>query len=127
MKGVRSWDTILVGGGVMGVSLALELRRHGAQLLLVERGEPGREASYAAAGMLAAADPELPENLQPLAAASAALYPEFVHWLEDESGLTVDWREQGTILLPGEDEGIPIILDAYRSAALSYTLLVAEK
>src|SRR5262249_14742038 len=57
------------------------------------------EASYAAAGMLAPSGLEIPAPLRPLAVESARLYPEFVHELEDESGIKVDLREQGTILL----------------------------
>jgi glycine oxidase len=68
-------------------------------VLIVERGEPGREASYAAAGMLADAGDEFPAALKPLARGSARMYPEFVHEIEDESGLKVDLREQGTIVL----------------------------
>jgi glycine oxidase len=64
----------------------------------VERGEPGREASYAAGGMLANCGDETPGVLQALATASAEMYPEFVHELEDESGEKVDLRSQGTLL-----------------------------
>lgn len=86
-----------MGGGVIGLALGRELHKHGARVLIVERGEPGREASHAAAGMLAYADPALPAELRPLAAASAKAYPEFVHELEDESGAKIDLRRDGTI------------------------------
>jgi glycine oxidase len=94
---VKSWDVVIAGGGIVGVSLARELRKHGASVLIVERGEPGREASHAAAGMLAWCDPMLPDPLRRLARASAGMYPEFVHEIEDESGMRVDLRSQGTI------------------------------
>jgi glycine oxidase len=95
---VKSWDVVIAGGGIVGVSLARELRKHGANVLIVERGEPGREASHAAAGMLAWSDPLLPESLTKLARASAGLYPEFVHEIEDESGMRVDLRAEGHIV-----------------------------
>jgi glycine oxidase len=100
---MKSWDTIIVGGGIIGLSLAIALRKQGMRVLIVERGEPGREASSAAAGMLVASSPELPRQLRPLAAESARLYPEFVHELEDESRTRVDLREHGTILLAPTD------------------------
>jgi glycine oxidase len=103
---VRSWDAILVGGGIIGLSLAISLRKQGLRVLIVERRELGREASHAAAGMLAASGLEVPLALRPLADASAWLYPEFVHELQDESAIEVDLREQGTILL-SEDGGFP--------------------
>ena len=82
----------------MGVSLARELRKHGASVLVVERGEPGREASHAAAGMLAWCDAMLPVPLQKLSQASARMYPEFLQEIEDESEMHVDFRTQGTIV-----------------------------
>ena len=47
---MKSWDVIVIGGGIIGLSLSIELRKKGARVLVVERGEPGREASYAAGG-----------------------------------------------------------------------------
>jgi len=90
---------IIVGGGIIGLSLSLSLRKRGVKVLVVERGEPGREASHAAAGMLADHADEFPSQLAPLAKASALMYPEFVHELQDEPGINVDLRDAGTILL----------------------------
>jgi glycine oxidase len=96
---VKTWDVVIIGAGIIGLSLAIALRKQGLRVLVVERGEPGREASSAAAGMLVGSGTELPSALQVLAAESARMYPEFVHELEDESGLKVDLRDQGTILV----------------------------
>ena len=97
---MKSWDAIIIGAGIIGVSLGIALRKRGLRVLVVERGEPGREASYAAAGMLADCTLETPPALEPLATASARMYPEFVHELEDESGMRLDLRSEGTILFP---------------------------
>jgi glycine oxidase len=97
---MRSWDVIVIGGGIIGLSLSLELRKKGARVLIVERGEPGREASSAAGGMLVDCPFETPAALQPLATASASMYPEFVYELEMESRIRIDLRDQGTILFP---------------------------
>jgi glycine oxidase len=100
---VKSWDVIIIGGGIIGLSLASALRRRGASVLVVERGEPGREASHAAGGMLVDCPIETLPPLQPLATASARMYPEFARDLEIESGMKVDLRDQGTILLPSAE------------------------
>jgi glycine oxidase len=97
---VKNWDVIVIGGGIIGLSLSIELRKRGARVLVAERRAPGREASYAAGGMLVDCQLETLPALQPLATASASIYPEFVHELQVESGLKVDLRDAGTILFP---------------------------
>src|SRR5215472_13407542 len=99
MKTVNSPDVIIAGGGIIGVSIALELRERGLQVMVLDRGEPGQEASSAAAGMLAAFDPETPSALCPLAQESARIFPDYVRKLESLSGMQVDLRSQGTIAL----------------------------
>ncbi len=105
---VKTWDVAICGGGIIGLSLARELRKTGASVLVVERSEPGREASYAAAGMLASCDVDLPAPLAALAVASALLYSNFVHELEDESGMRVDYRGQGTMAFFSEPPHTPL-------------------
>jgi glycine oxidase len=101
---VKNWDVIVIGGGIIGLSLSIELRKKGASVLVVERGEPGREASHAAGGMLVDSPLETLGALQPLAIASARMYPEFVHELQVESGMYVDLRDQGTIVFPPPEQ-----------------------
>jgi glycine oxidase len=96
--GMKTCDVIVIGGGIIGLSLSIALRKKGASVLVVERGEPGHEASRAAGGMLVDCGLETPVALQALATASAALYPEFAHELQVESGIDVDLRDYGTIL-----------------------------
>jgi glycine oxidase len=127
---VRSSDFIIIGGGIIGLSLALNLRRHGHTVLVIDRTEPGREASWAAGGIIANCDPHTPATLQELASASAALYPEFVHELQDESRLSIDYRRNGTIAFLDENEtpfGASIrILDAQTLAQLEPRLSFAR-
>jgi glycine oxidase len=96
---VKSWDVIIAGAGIIGVSLALELRERGLAVLVLDRAGPGSESSSAAAGMLAAADPETPFALRPMAFASASMFPEFVRKLETVGKMQVDFRRAGTIAL----------------------------
>ena len=71
-------DVVIAGAGVIGMSLAVELRRRGRRVTLLERATPGAGASNAAAGMLAAHDRANPPALQPLASLSEELYPAFL-------------------------------------------------
>lgn len=119
MRIVKTWDVIVIGGGIIGLSLARDLRKKGARILVVERGELGQEASHAAAGMLADFPLELPVALREIATASARMYPEFVHELEDESGIKVDLRSEGTLqFLPANSCG-PIPNEQAFPASLS--------
>jgi glycine oxidase len=95
---VKHWDAIVIGAGIIGLSVAIELNKRGLRVLIVDKGEPGREASWAAGGMLADFPLEMPLALRDLAAASARMYPEFVHELEDESRLKIDLRDQGALV-----------------------------
>jgi glycine oxidase len=114
---MKSWDVIVIGGGVIGLSLAIELRRNGASVLVVERGQPGQEASHAAGGMLVDCALETPAALQPLATASARIYPEFVQQLQIESGLNADLRDEGTILLLSAEHSIKSGTKDFRMSA----------
>lgn len=116
---MKTWDVIVIGGGIIGLSLAIALRKRGVTVLVVERGEPGREASHAAGGMLVDCLLETPAALQSLAAASARMYPEFVHELEVESGMKVDLRDHGTILfVKTEHLGHPQFRDLFHTVDL---------
>jgi glycine oxidase len=112
----KTWDVIVIGGGIIGLSLALAVRKRGATVLVVERGEPGREASHAAGGMLVDSGLETPVALQPLATASARMYPEFAKDLELHSGVHVDLRDNGTIMFPSSEH-------AHAASAFSATSL----
>jgi len=100
-------DVIIAGAGIIGVSIALELQERGATVLVLDRGEPGQEASSAAAGMLAALDPETPTPLRVLALESAKLFPDYAHKIEELSGMKVDFRRQGTISLRKDELAPP--------------------
>ncbi|MFZ1006606.1 MAG: glycine oxidase ThiO [Candidatus Sulfotelmatobacter sp.] len=116
---MKNWDVIVIGGGIIGLSLSIELRKKSASVLVIERGEPGREASHAAGGMLVDCGLETLPALQPLATASARMYPEFAHELEVESGTKVDLRDQGTILFPPPEHAPPSEFSALTPAQLT--------
>ena len=94
---MSAYDVIIVGGGLIGSSIAFELSSENLRVAVLDRQEPGREASWAAAGMLAPA-PDSPETsaLVPLGKQSLSLYPEFVAAIEKASGKSTDFTRNGT-------------------------------
>jgi glycine oxidase len=95
---MKKFDVAIAGAGLIGGSIALELARAGLSVGLFDRQEPGKEASWAGAGILSPA----PESaamipLVPLAKASMAIYPEFVRMVEELSGQSAGYRPKGTL------------------------------
>ncbi|MFN0061640.1 MAG: glycine oxidase ThiO [Myxococcaceae bacterium] len=89
---------LIVGGGVIGLSIAWRLRQAGAQVHVLERSIPGAEASSAAAGMLAAQkESDGPGPFLNLCLESRGLYPAFAEELKETSGLDVRFRPCGVL------------------------------
>ncbi len=94
---MKTWDVVIIGGGVIGLSLARRLRQSGASVLVVEKSEPAREATHAAGGMIAHCDPENPHAMAKIIAASGRIYPRFIAELRAEAFESPDLRVEGTI------------------------------
>jgi glycine oxidase len=95
---MKSFDIAIAGAGLIGASIAFELAQAGLKVAVFDRSEPGREASWASAGILSPA-PESPAmiSMVPLAKASMNLYPALVANIEEISGEKVGFRPKGTI------------------------------
>lgn len=90
---------VIVGGGGIGLAIGWQLCRAGVPTQVFERGEAGRGASWAAAGMLA---PESEmgfedEAIYQLSRESMRRWPDFVQQLEADSGSDVDYRTEGIL------------------------------
>src|SRR5436309_10121646 len=92
---------LIIGAGVIGLSLAWRLAQRGAAVTLFDRAAAGLGASHAAAGMLAVCAEAEPgeENLVALGRRSQALWPDFAVELEQLTGQSVDLRREGTLVV----------------------------
>jgi glycine oxidase len=87
-------DVVVVGAGLIGLSIALELASRGARVKVVERGRALQQASLAAAGMLAVNDPANPAALLEVSRMSAELYPSFLKKIEAWGGVEVPFQTE---------------------------------
>src|SRR5437868_8662469 len=91
-------DIVIVGGGVIGLSIAYALAREGVRPTVLDRRELGREASWAGAGLI----PPVAEtaSTNPAAALrswSARLYPDWSAALREETGIDTGYRRTGGV------------------------------
>ncbi len=95
-------DVVVVGGGVIGLSVAWRAAASGRSVTVVDP-EPGRGATWAAAGMLApVAEAQFGEqDLAALNLAASRAWPDFARDLEIASGLPVHYRDDGTLVVAG--------------------------
>ncbi|MDF1666733.1 MAG: glycine oxidase ThiO [Planctomycetota bacterium] len=97
----QAYDVIIVGAGVVGLSSAVMLRQAGIKrILVVDKGAPGREASWAGGGILSPIHPhKYPGPLAALCARSATLYPKFIKDIEELAAFSTEFRSTGLIRL----------------------------
>ena len=95
-------DYVIAGAGIIGLSLALELERRGAVVVVLERERALGQASTAAAGMLAAVDPGNPAALSSLSRLSLSLYPAYLDRIAALSGMQVPFQTTTTLQAVGD-------------------------
>ena len=122
---------MVIGGGVIGLSIARELRRRGAgRLSVLERGRCGEEASWAAAGMLAPnAETHEEGPFFRFCTDSNALYPDFAAQLFKETGIDIELDRTGTLFLSFGEDDDRVISEKYewqRGAGIEVERLTVE-
>ncbi|HLZ07903.1 MAG TPA: FAD-dependent oxidoreductase [Chloroflexota bacterium] len=123
-------DVVVVGAGLIGSAIALRLAQQGRSVVLLDRGEPGRESSSAAAGLL---QPDAGREANPqtlgLWLRSLAQYSQFVDEIRQLTGAALEYRRCGRLVaaLDEEQEAALRIRAAHQVAAgIAYEWLAAE-
>ncbi|HEU0166679.1 MAG TPA: FAD-dependent oxidoreductase [Chloroflexota bacterium] len=100
-----SFDTLVVGGGVIGCAIAWELAKRGQHVGVLERDAVGCGASGMAAGMLAPqSEAHAPDAWFQLLLAARQLHRELVDQLREESGVDVRYRPDGAVRVALDDD-----------------------
>src|SRR2546423_15486808 len=107
-------DVIIIGGGLIGCATAAELAARGLRVQLFERGQLGREASWAAAGMLAPqTEARHAGPFFDLCRQSRDLYSSFVAELRELTGLDPCYRTEGSLQVALDEASAEAMEAAY--------------
>jgi glycine oxidase len=125
-----SADVLIVGVGIIGCSIAYFLRKQGAEVIVLEKGDIGAQASSAAAGLLAPIRPLCQRDpFKALQLAGLARFSSFVPELEASSGITVDYEQTGMLrLLPAEKlDAVQAWAEVWQRAGFRTEVLTPEE
>ncbi len=127
-----SQEAVIIGAGVIGLAIARELHRRGlTRITILDSGKAGREASFAAAGMLAVqAETDETGEFFDLCRAARDVYPDFAADIQAETGIDIELDRAGTIYLAFNDSDIRELSHRYewqRRAGLQVERLSARE
>ncbi|HVE55258.1 MAG TPA: glycine oxidase ThiO [Pyrinomonadaceae bacterium] len=125
-------DVLIIGGGVIGLAIARELHKKGVRkITILERGAVGKEASHAAAGMLAPhAETDKLDDFFFFCDESNKLYPNFAAELLDETGVDIELDREGTLYLAFTETDVEEIRNRFewqKGAGLQVAHLSAQE
>ncbi|QDU79740.1 Hydrogen cyanide synthase subunit HcnC precursor [Polystyrenella longa] len=121
-------DVIVVGGGVIGLSIAWKLAEQGARVQLIEQTQVGREASWAGAGMLPPASLDIATDpLARLRALSHPLWPDWSAQIRSETGIDNGFRPCGALELAYSETELQQTELQLQKEGAEYHLLTASE
>ena len=90
---------LIIGGGIIGLSIAWRLIGIGKKVIIIDKKNLGKEASWAAAGMLSGRLDLKPceKKLLPIFEKSHLAWPKFAEELENKSGKSIGYKKEGTL------------------------------
>ena len=102
-----NYDAVVIGGGAAGLMSALALADAGASVCVIEKGETGRESSWAGGGILSPLYPwRYPAAVSRLWQWSTVHFPALFERLKSDTGIDPEWLECGHLILDALDERV---------------------
>jgi len=123
-------DVIVVGGGVIGLSIAHAVAADGKSVLVLDPGQPAEASSWAAAGMLAPqSEADLDGPLFRLCSASLRIYRDWARQLQEQSGVDPEYEERGLLYVATSVNSLEVLkrrIDWQRAAGFDSELLTRD-
>ena len=121
-------DVVIVGGGVIGLSIAYALAREGIRPTVLDRRELGREASWAGAGLIPPVGDRDARSSRSIALRSwsARLYPDWSAALREETGIDNGYRRTGGVDVAWterEEQALLAAAGRWRAEGIAYERL----
>lgn len=92
------YDVVIIGSGVMGMSVARALSEYDMRIAVIDRDIPGMHASYKAGGMLGAQNEFIKDSsLFHIARKSQLMFPDLSEQLLDEVAIDIEYLKSGLI------------------------------
>jgi glycine oxidase len=104
----RENDLVVAGAGIVGLACAWRAAQAGMSVLVLERGEPGAQASAVAAGMLAPITEATfgEEELLRLNVSGRSEWPAFAAELSERSGIDLEYRDSGALVVAADRDDV---------------------
>ena len=115
-------DVIVIGGGVIGLSIAWELARHGVSVQVLEQGLFGQEASWAGAGILPPGNPDQAKTVEArLRGGSHVLWSDWTEALRSQTGIDNGFHRCGGVEVrpPGSIDSLAEKIAAWRAEGVT--------
>jgi glycine oxidase len=128
----ESCDVVILGGGVIGLSIAYALARERIACTVLDRRELGREASWAGAGLIPPPGEIDTGSVSPSVALrswSAGLFSQWSTALRNETGIDNGYRQSGGVDVAGteaEEDALRLAAGRWRTEGIVYERLAAD-
>jgi glycine oxidase len=113
-------NVIVIGAGIIGLSLAWRLAQRGVRVIVLDRSTAAGEASWAAAGMLAPGGEFESGETARFAVESLRMYPDFIRELKEATGCPIDFRVCGTLEIDSDADPERQARNGIRSHAVDF-------